>query len=335
VLTDCKNTNCHWKSWIGALIFVSFFGLFLLYKWKKQKKMADDIQLKKFRQLDETEALNPSTGILNENYNPKLKVSKFSIEKLRFRKAELKTFQKWNKKCQAEFLNPPAQTYKADFEKIKTQHPFTTSIISKLQILKKKCPKSIETRKMKTDGFKQVDLHAYEKIKVSKSLATSAIAKIRNFQMTMPKSIQHNTAHITKKGLKMIDSHQNLPREQTQESVQAEVHVYEEIKPLAREQTQESVQAEVHVYEEIKPLAREQTQESVQAEVHVFEEIKPLVREQTQKLVLAEVHANEEILPANSSDFEEIDLHSNSSQQEKKEINQQVSWLAACFNKWF
>jgi dUTPase len=269
----------------------------------------------------------------------------------------LKTFQKWNKKCQAEFLNPPAQTYKADFEKIKTQHPFTTSIISKLQILKKKCPKSIETRKMKTDGFKQVDLHAYEKIKVSKSLATSAIAKIRNFQMTMPKSIQHNTAHITKKGLKMIDSHQNLPREQTQESVQAEVHVYEEIKPLAREQTQESVQAEVHVYEEIKPLAREQTQESVQAEVHVyeeikplareqtqesvqaevhvFEEIKPLVREQTQKLVLAEVHANEEILPANSSDFEEIDLHSNSSQQEKKEINQQVSWLAACFNKWF
>jgi hypothetical protein len=320
MLTECKNTSCHLKSWIGALIFVLIIGLFLVFKWKNRKNLADDIQLKNFRQLEETEALNPSTtGILNENYNPKFKLNKFRIEKLRFRKAELQTFQQWNKKTKDEFLNPPLQTYTAQGnKKIKLQNPLFASILSKLHLAKKN--QLIET-KVAIDGFEKVGLYPYEKNK--KSI----------------ESIEHDSPIIYPKGLEPTVSHECqemkslVPPLPTK--IQAEIHVYEEIqhqnfptKPT--QETQDSIQVETHVYKQnqLPALHVEPSQHEIPAKIHVSKKIQhlPLPVVPTQDLMQVQIMGD---------DFVDVDLHSNNSDNgNDKEIYSQATGFWGCIRKW-
>jgi hypothetical protein len=253
--------------------------------------------------------MGPSTtGILSENCNPKSKFSNFGIKKLRFRKKKLQTFQQWNKKTKDEFLNPPLRhsTYTAQAnEKIKLRNPFLASILSKLHLVKKKHP--IET-KVAIDDFEKVNLYAYEK--------TNPIQP----EIHVYEEVQH----------------QNSPAEPTQHSIQAEIHVYEEVQHqnLPAEPTQDPIQAEIHAYEEIQHfnLPLETAQHSIQAEIHAHEKIRhySLPSEPAQHSIQIKI--------IEKDDFEDVDLHSNNSNNEndaQEKIYSQATGFWACMRKWF
>jgi hypothetical protein len=286
------------------------FSKFRIEKQKFRKSETDGVQLTKFRQLEETEVLNPSTagpstmGILRENYNPKFKFSKFRVDKLKFRKVELQTFQQWDKKTKDEFLNPPLRccSYTAQTNgKIKLQNPFLASILSKLHLAKKK--HQSETR-VAIDGFDKVDLFAYEKTRAQNPAAASLSAGAVS----------------------------SLPTE-----IQAEIHVYEELQhqslPAEPTQTKDSIQADSHVFEEIQHcnLLSEPAQHSNQAETHVCKEIqlRPLPVEPTPDSIQVQIMEKD--------DFEDVDLHSNNSNNEndlQEKIYSQATGFWACIRKW-
>jgi hypothetical protein len=282
---------------------------------KLQKIKSGDIELLKYRQLEETEALNPTTDTVESvnlplchkrNEQKQKKPKSGEIELLKFRQLE-----------ETEALNPPATFLTGKTKSV--NFPFAHFQIIRIRNLKHykvELPTLEHFHEETNEEFLNSPVQSNEpqEIKSQNPFLTSIIEKLRIFKRKHSRSIANKSPTTASDGFKcedlyayeksralnplvtLINQNYQQPSDTTKD-IGIQVNINDIHLPL--EATLDSVQVhgheEIHVYEEIQPLnpPLEAKPDTVQVDIHSHEEIH--VYEEIPDTVQVDIHSHEKI----------------------------------------